>query len=103
MKIICFIFTCKKNFYRIKTLRDTWIKDLIKNNIDFYFVSGDREILEHENHLLLNNFTECYEQLSLKTYKSFKASLNFDFNFLINFKNYSIFKEKIDLTIQIYS
>jgi hypothetical protein len=83
MKFVCLIFTCKKNFYRIQTLRDTWIKDLEKNNIDYYFVSGDKDILEYDNHLLLNDFSECYEQLPLKTYKSFKASLNFNFDFLI--------------------
>ena len=83
MKFICLIFTCKKNFYRINALADTCIKDLKKNNIDYYFVSGDREILEYTNHLLLNDFAECYEQLPLKTYKSLRASLNYDFDFLI--------------------
>jgi hypothetical protein len=68
------IYTCAKTAHRCKYLLDTWVQDLIKNNIPFFFVSGD-QLNDLPNFLYLENVQECYEQLPLKTYLAMQKLL----------------------------
>lgn len=83
MKLLTLVFTCKKYINRLPPINNTWGKTLIENNIPYYFVSSDIEIKEFNNNLLLENFTESYDQLPLKTFKALNASLRFDYDYLI--------------------
>lgn len=79
MKCVFAIYTCAKTVHRCKCLLDTWIQDLIKNNIPFFFVSGD-QLNNLPNFLYLEDFQECYEQLPLKTYLAMQKLLqHYDF------------------------
>jgi len=80
MKLIVLIYTHKNNFFKIKFLKDSWIKDLSKYNISYYFVTGDD--LKDEPVIKLN-FKECYEQLPLKTFLSLKELYNKEYTHLL--------------------
>jgi hypothetical protein len=74
MKRVFAIYTCAKTAHRCNHLLDTWVQDLIKNNISFFFISGD-QLTNLPNFLHLENFKECYEQLPLKTYYALQKLL----------------------------
>lgn len=74
MKRVFAIYTCAKTVHRCKYILDTWIQDLIKHDIPFFFISGD-QLNDLPNFLYLENFQECYEQLPIKTYLAMQKLL----------------------------
>jgi len=82
MKLLVLIFTCKKNLDRCLAIQQSWLQDLKQNHIEYFFVSADDLNLQ-EPSIKLENFTECYEQLSLKTFLTLKQIYNYKFTHLV--------------------
>jgi len=80
MRPLVLIFTCKKYIYRCKDIQETWGHDLKKNNIDYFFVSGDN--LDIEPYLNID-FKESYEQLPQKTYITFNRVKDLNYTHFI--------------------
>jgi hypothetical protein len=75
------IYTYKNSFFKIKYLKDSWLKKLKENNIPYFFVTGDEFTIDEP--LLKIEHNECYEQLPLKTYLALKESLQYNYNYVI--------------------
>jgi hypothetical protein len=82
MKILVLIFSCKKNLDRCLAIQQSWLQDLKQNHIEYFFVSADNLELQ-EPSIKLENFTECYEQLPLKTFLTLKQIYNYKFTHLV--------------------
>jgi hypothetical protein len=82
MKLLVLIFSCKKNLDRCVAIQQSWLQDLKQNHVEYFFVSAD-ELDIQEPQIKLKNFTECYEQLPLKTFLTLKQICNYNFTHLI--------------------
>lgn len=99
MKPIVLITTCKKNYKRIISIEKTWANILRKNNIPYLYVTSDE--LPSLPTLKLENFTECYEQLALKTYFTLDSLRDTNFTHFIKLDDDVYFDyEKINFNIQ---
>ena len=77
--VIC-IYTCTKNNDKQQAIRDTWLKEVIKNEIPYFFVVGkpsDQSYIEGD--ILYVDAPDTYEHLPRKTYKLFEFIHNHTF------------------------
>lgn len=67
--VVC-IYTCAKNIKKQQAIRATWLKELIKRKIPYYFVIGKPSSKTHlEGDILYVDAPDSYEHLPRKTYK----------------------------------
>jgi len=69
-KIVVGIITCEKNTERINTIRETWITELKKNNIPYYFIIGNPSLTACEivDDILYVPCADNYESLLKKSF-----------------------------------
>lgn len=98
-KILICIYTCESDIDSLNELKETeWYKEYSKyDNIKIIDVYADENISEeynYNNNELTVKTKECYENLSIKTYKMIETCINlFDFNFLLKLDS-AIIKNK---------
>jgi tetratricopeptide (TPR) repeat protein len=67
--VVC-IYTCAKNIKEQQAIRATWLKELIKRKIPYFFVMGKPSAKTHlEGDILYVDAPDSYEHLPRKTYK----------------------------------
>ena len=77
--VIC-IYTCAKNKDEQQAIRDTWLKEVIKHNIPYFFVIGQPSSRSYvEGDILYVDAPDTYEHLPRKTYKIFEYIYNYTF------------------------
>ena len=77
--VIC-IYTCAKHQDEQQAIRDTWLKEVIKHNIPYFFVIGKPSSRSYvEGDILYVDAPDTYEHLPRKTYKIFEYIYNYTF------------------------
>lgn len=98
MNPIVLITTCKKNYKKIDAIEKTWANILKKNNVPYLYVTSDN--IPSIPSLRLENFTESYEQLPLKTYHMLTSLNETTFTHFIKLDDDTYFDyEKLDPSV----
>jgi len=76
-KMVIGIITCAKNADKIAAIKQTWVKDLRKQQIDYYFIIGDPLLTncKIEKDILYVPCADAYESLLQKVYCFYKYVL----------------------------
>ena len=77
--VIC-IYTCAKHQGEQQAIRDTWLKEVIKHNIPYFFVIGKPSSRSYvDGDILYVDAPDTYEHLPRKSYKIFEYIYNYTF------------------------
>lgn len=80
--VIC-IITCRKYLDKQNAIRDTWLKEAKKKNINYYFVIGHSDKSVIVDDILYVNSGDYYEDLPMKMYALIKFIYdNTDFKYI---------------------
>jgi hypothetical protein len=76
-KMVVGIITCVKNADKIAAIKQTWVKDLRKQQVDYYFIIGDPLLTgcKIEKDILYVPCADTYESLLQKVYCFYKYVL----------------------------
>jgi hypothetical protein len=86
MKVFIVVKACVKNLERLKSSRETWLKNLPENFEYRFFIGGkDQNVPQADDIVVLNNVGDGYNNIYDKVYSAYKYALNnFEFDYLIS-------------------
>jgi hypothetical protein len=84
MKLFICIISCQKNLSKLNFLRQTWLKEAKKNNIEYRIFVGGASNTDKNNDVVFLNVDDSYESLRKKSIEAFNFSVkNFNFDYLL--------------------
>lgn len=99
--LLVLITTHIKNLNKCDLINTTYGKDLVKNKIPYFFVSGDS--LPYKNFIKLDHL-ESYEQLPIKTFLMLEKIKNYKFEYILKLNDDTLLSvnKLLDLDIKNY-